>query len=451
MISREEIYPAMSHPSADPALAWAAARMVGMSPAPLATSSIVEIGCGTGHHLIALALRWPGATCVGVDIHAESIRRARHLAKLAGAKNVRFVQADIADFDSEPGPHDWIIAHGVLSWVGPDARAALLPWMRQRLAPQGMAIISHNVLAGWEKRMPVIQRARAIREMGAKSWGQALHLLRGMIVAEQPDSPELWVIDDMLAKPPVVLAHDDFGPELAVFSHGQVVAAAQACGLKWIGSPVVSETVPSGLDAESRIRLQQGCTGTVEWLDRVDVATANTFRTSLFCRDDAVVTGKTSTRDLLDLGVRLTPEADPSHDPELYAAVAGFHPDCIAVASLLEPKLPNPPEETVRRVFAAVQQGWLQIRAEEVRFDSAVPARPQLSPFRLACARRRLPLVDLWQVPCVFPATHFDVLAKMDGSLDVLGLVAFASRHAPELNLRPWLEHLAGRGMFLLS
>lgn len=449
MISRDEPYPAMSHPSADPALGWAAARMVGMTPAPMATSSIVEIGCGTGHHLIALALRWPGAECVGVDVHPEAIRRARHLAALAGAKNVRFVQADIADFDSEPGPHDWIIAHGVLSWAHPEARAALMPWMRGRLAPQGLALISYNVLAGWHERFPVIRKARAIRDLGARSWHEALRLLREATIVDPSQSQTLQVIDDMLGKSNEVLQHDDFCPDLAAFSHSQVVSAAMAAGLHWVGSPVVSETVPECLSAGEIAELRRGCASTVEWLDRLDHVTGNRFRSSMFCRDDAVVPGAVHAPDLLDLGVRLVSDADTSHDPELYAAVAGFHPDCVAVGRLLEPMLPNPPEETVRRVFTAAQRGWLQVRAEEVWYDPTVPARPCLSAFRLACARRRLPLVDVWQVPCAFPASHFDVLAKMDGSMDVLGLAAYASRHAPELDVRPWLQHLAERGMFM--
>jgi len=83
-----------------------------------------------------------------------------------------------------------------------------------------------------------------------------------------------------------------------------------------------------------------------------------------------------------------------------------------------------------------------------VEFDPAVAARPALDHFRLECARRRLPLVDIWHRPCAFPSPHYEVLARMDGTRDHAALEAFAKRQCPELNFRPWLRHLAGRGMF---
>lgn len=438
----------MSHPAADPALAAAAARLVGMSAAMPATSRIVEIGCGCGHHLIALALRWPGAECVGVDVHPEAIRRARHMARLAGAKNVRFIEADIADFDSEPGPHDYILAHGVFSWLPAEARSALLPWIRQRLAPQGLAVVSHNVMAGWQPRLRVIQKARAVRQLGAKSWQHALALLREVALAESDPGSDLAIIDDMLAKPPGVLEHDDFCPTMEPCSHGQFVAAARGAGLRWIGSPQVSDTLPAGVSPDQAAALRDGCATLDAWLDRLDVASMNCFRVSMLVRDDLSVRGTASPRDLMDLAVRCLPGVQAVQDPQLHDVVAGFAPSCVAISQLLGPMLPTPPEDTLRRVIAAAQQGWLQVRIEEQPIDPIVPLRPQLSAFRLACARRRLPLVDAWQVSCAFPEHHADVLALMDGSRDLLEIRAAASRRAPELQLEPWLQHLAGRGMF---
>ena len=57
-------------------------------------------------------------------------------------------------------------------------------------------------------------------------------------------------------------------------------------------------------------------------------------------------------------------------------------------------------------------------------------------------------MVDVWQVPCDFPAAHFEVLALMDGSRSRRELADFAARHCPELAFAPWVAHLAGRGFF---
>jgi hypothetical protein len=87
-------------------------------------------------------------------------------------------------------------------------------------------------------------------------------------------------------------------------------------------------------------------------------------------------------------------------------------------------------------------------RIEPVDFEAEPPGFPKLNRFRLECARRRLPLVDIWHRPCSFPSRHYEVLAAMDGTRDLAGLAGFSKHHCPELAFEPWLRHLAGRGMF---
>ena len=89
---RAEAYPAMSHPAADPLVNAAVARAAGLEVADPKGARILEIGCGTGHHILSLANRWPGAECTGVDISARAISTARNLARQAGLENVKVLE-----------------------------------------------------------------------------------------------------------------------------------------------------------------------------------------------------------------------------------------------------------------------------------------------------------------------------------------------------------------------
>ena len=87
-------------------------------------------------------------------------------------------------------------------------------------------------------------------------------------------------------------------------------------------------------------------------------------------------------------------------------------------------------------------------RCEPLAIPKNIPDRPALDPLRLACVRRRLPVVDAWHRPCGFPDRQWPVLELMDGSLNLTELKSRAARIAPRLDFERWIAHLHERGMF---
>jgi trans-aconitate methyltransferase len=237
------------------------ARAAGLDAADPAGARILEIGCGSGHHILSLANRWPGARCHGVDISGRSISVARNRARRAGLGNARFFECPIEGFEPQ-GEFDFIIAHGVFSWVPDEVKLALLDFIGKRLAPRGIAVVSFNVVAGWRERMAVVAKVRAIQALGDVDEMTALS-----VMADVADESEAATVADMLAKGPEVLAFDDFAPVMDAWSLGAVVKLAEASGLRWLGDSVSGET---GDDA-------------------ADNAAQTTFRSELFCRADAVL------------------------------------------------------------------------------------------------------------------------------------------------------------------
>ncbi|HEY8189159.1 MAG TPA: class I SAM-dependent methyltransferase, partial [Micavibrio sp.] len=124
-------------------------KIFGMTPPDFRKGRTLELGCAAGGNLFPLALLYPEAEFVGVDLSAEEIAEAnRHKAEL-GLKNITFLQKDITETDKEFGIFDYIICHGVFSWVPDIVREKILELCRNNLSPQGIAMISYNAYPGW--------------------------------------------------------------------------------------------------------------------------------------------------------------------------------------------------------------------------------------------------------------------------------------------------------------
>ncbi|PKN54940.1 MAG: hypothetical protein CVU56_23845 [Deltaproteobacteria bacterium HGW-Deltaproteobacteria-14] len=142
-------YPAFAFWFTHPNQLAVMATLFGLDPARPQRCRVLEIGCAVGGNLLPMAAAAPHSRFVGVDVSGVQIDLARAVADELGLDNVALVHADLREFDPALGPFDYIIAHGVFSWVGDDVRAALLDLCRDRLAPDGVAYVSYNALPGW--------------------------------------------------------------------------------------------------------------------------------------------------------------------------------------------------------------------------------------------------------------------------------------------------------------
>ena len=113
---------------------------------------MLELGCGDGGNLIPMALGLPGSSFVGIDTAARAIGRGQALARALELDNVTLEAGAIEDFAPAPGGFDYVIAHGVYSWVPAAVRDRLLAVCRAALAERGVAYVSYNALPGGRVR-----------------------------------------------------------------------------------------------------------------------------------------------------------------------------------------------------------------------------------------------------------------------------------------------------------
>jgi len=137
---------------ADPNRLAALARLYGVNVSAPTEASILEIGCGTGTNIIHLAERYPQGRCVGVDISERHISEGHKIASGSACSNVELRCGDIRNAALGHGEFDFIICHGVYSWVAPSVRHELLSAISSSLSENGVALVSYNVLPGWRQR-----------------------------------------------------------------------------------------------------------------------------------------------------------------------------------------------------------------------------------------------------------------------------------------------------------
>ena len=124
------------------------ATLFGMQPAPVERCRVLELACANGGNLIPMAFELPGSEFVGIDMALAGIRTGRDEIAALGLANIRLEHMDIMDAGPELGMFDYIIAHGLYSWVPDQVRDRLLAVAKANLAPEGVAYVSYNALPG---------------------------------------------------------------------------------------------------------------------------------------------------------------------------------------------------------------------------------------------------------------------------------------------------------------
>jgi SAM-dependent methyltransferase len=317
----------------------AVARLSGWEAPDVSQARVLELGCGRGGNLLPMAAGLPAAAFVGVDRSPVQIAEARRIAHEAALGNVRLSEGDIEGLELPAGAFDYVVAHGVCSWVSPQARRALLRATARALAPGGVAYVSFNVLPGWYERLAARDWLRfdgAGRARGADTDAAAsLRWLRDQV------SPELAAYRVQLAQ--VARRLDETDPAYAAHEyratehHPQAVCdflgeAAEA-GLEYLGDAIPGETALELLPEAVRARAHGLEAAGAQQL--VDFARNTAFRRTLLVgRDDARARGwswpeRLDGRALESLRVssRLRPAPGP-------AALAGAGPETFETEGL---------------------------------------------------------------------------------------------------------------------
>jgi SAM-dependent methyltransferase len=241
-------------PELTPAALAYAALVNGFPAPPLDGFAYCELGCGQGRTLAVLAASNPNATFVGCDINPEHVRAARDLAAAGELGNLSVYECDFAALaaNEDLPAFDYVVAHGIWSWVGPEVRRTVLDFLRKRLKPGGLFYVSYNTMPGWAQAAPMRRLLFELAEMGKGSLPErassALEFIRAMQKADlaffRANPAIAAVLDNLSAKPINYIVHEYLAEHWEALYVTDVMRELSAAGLAYAGSAVPAENHP---------------------------------------------------------------------------------------------------------------------------------------------------------------------------------------------------------------
>lgn len=283
-------YTSNSFSQSAPGRLAAIAHLFGLSPPEVSRARVLELGCAAGGNLIPFASAHPAARVVGVDLSQVQIDQGRSHVRELGLDNLELIAGDLAQLDLRAlGEFDFVIAHGLYSWVPPEIRDALMATIRAVLAPDGVAYVSYNTYPGWKAKetlrdaMMLASGASATPQQKASDARDMVDFLAAAAPADSVLAAVVTVArEHALGFADSYLLHD----ELATFNTPcyfyEMVGHAGAHGLSYLAEAHVETMFPANFGPTVAEYLQAKCGGVQVLVEQyLDFALNRMFRESL--------------------------------------------------------------------------------------------------------------------------------------------------------------------------
>lgn len=265
----------------------------GMQPAPVERCRVLEIGCADGGNLVPMAERLPDSTFVGIDLAASQIEDGQRWVEPLGLSNLELVHRNLKRLPQKYGDFDYIIAHGVYSWVPERERGALLELLRKRLSAKGIAYISYNTYPGWNTRKTIRDFLFAHLE-GVEDPEELVERVRVLLRFLHDASSEETSYGSLvrsqcqalLGTPPQYIIHGLLADVNVPFLLRDFVADAERHGLAYLGDAEFGTMMPDRLHAAGQRAMESVPGGLVEHEQVQDFLINRSFRRSLLVHQE---------------------------------------------------------------------------------------------------------------------------------------------------------------------
>jgi predicted methyltransferase family protein/methyltransferase family protein/protein-lysine methyltransferase-like protein len=256
---------------------------------------VLELGCGDGGNIVPMAVALPGARLLGIDSSERAIARGRELVQALGLPNVTLEVAAVEELEPPRERFDYVIAHGVYSWVEDAVRDRLLALCRSVLSERGIAYVSYNALPGG-RLSGALRDMLAFHTAGLDDPAEriaAARALLGLLAGSWTDEHEFGAVmrrqaERLLERSDATLFHD----ELAAVNHPvyfhEFAAHAARHGLQYLAEADFFEmqtgVLPDSVSAEL-LRVEDP----LRREQYLDFVKGRTFRQTLLCRAELEV------------------------------------------------------------------------------------------------------------------------------------------------------------------
>ena len=351
----------------------------------------LDLGCGQGFHLCLLAAANPDAEFVGIDFDSEYIAHGQRLASAGGLSNIRFAQADFldlaADWPKDLGAFDYIALQGILSWVSPELRAAVIQCVAGGSKAGTVASFGYNTPPGWLGAIPFQHMAREFRKGSDANaaLGRAIGMFRRLSELNAPlfdQVPRFKKQLEILAvQPPGYLAHEFLPEHWSLLWHSAIARDLREAGFTYVGSATVTEALlPDSLPPQLRAVVVAEADEMLRQ-DVQDIVISQQFRRDIFCRAPRRAEGGALPGETPIYLLSVPSDGGPVDLKTTFGGVTvGYEAVADIVASLADgPRtvaelmaLKNPARQDTRTILLAMLESkMLMVGAAEPRSDAA--------------------------------------------------------------------------------
>lgn len=395
------------------------ATLFGMTPPAVERCRVLELGCADGGNLIPMALGLPEGRFFGLDLSPRQISDGRRRVEQLALNNIDLRVMDLMAVDRSFGDFDFVICHGVFSWVPRPVQDKILAICSEQLAPQGVAYVSYNTNPGWRSRGMVremvlyhVDAAAPPRER-VRQARQFLDLLvrntppKSVYASVLQEEQSLWqkgsdayVRHDQLADLNEPLYFHEFAGRLS--SHG----------LQYITEANLADDAATPSE-EVQQKLRDYRHDVVRFEQYLDFLSERTFRRSLLCHE-RVLLNRSPPPELIERFLLGGEAAPVSEEPRADSASSA--------------QFRNP-----HGISVSTSNAWLK-----AALTSLLNHWPRLLSFEEVCSAARRQLGDS-------PDARLDPLA--DAALLKLPLLQCGMKGLVELHVRRWpnVAEVSGR------
>jgi SAM-dependent methyltransferase len=275
-----------SFPESHPRRLQAVAHLFGIETPALAQCRVLELGCAVGGNIVPMAYSLPRATLVGIDLVASQIETAQKFAAASGVQNLELRAANIMDVTPQWGKFDYVIAHGVFSWVPHEVAEKVLQICAEQLTPNGVAYISFNTYPGWHVRM----WAREAMRFHADSCADPIQKARAgrdfiLELAQAPFTSNLLRVEAkyLQGKAESYVLHEYFESTNHPFYFRDFAARIGTHGLQYLADAVQNGLVAAANWAPFRSWMEANRDDVVRQEQYIDFVRNCEFRRALIC------------------------------------------------------------------------------------------------------------------------------------------------------------------------
>jgi methyltransferase-like protein len=301
------------------------AKLFDVETPAITTAKVLELGCASGGNILPLAVRYPNAQFVGIDLSEKQILDGCADIEALNLSNIQLKCMSISDITKDFGEFDYIICHGVFSWVPENVQHDIMRVCNENLSQNGLAYISYNTLPGWS----IVSALREMMKYHTQNFSdpkqkveEAIKMLQFTLANQAQDSHSPWKeaieseLKNLNGKKVSYFLHEHLEDNNNPKYFHEVAALASEYNLQYLG-----ETSLPAMYLGNMSELAQQNLGTIRDIVQqeqyMDFVRNRRFRQTIFCHKGIKINRNINREKIFDFALSVGYHVKPDFNPAL--------------------------------------------------------------------------------------------------------------------------------------